>query len=154
MCARQFSGANKFRRGVIHYIIAGVTHISKMYQIASRLDVRPHWDSGIKPSMVESLTDVCYIARYVFKPPKIAFMADAHEFITMRAEQWEPDGSCMILQCSIEHPDYVNVKKGHKRSELDLGGFHITKVSDKSCVITYVNQSKRLFKNFSNKYCS
>jgi hypothetical protein len=68
-------------------------------------------------------------------------MMNNHEFVMLRTERRDPDGSILLLARSVVHPDAPE-KKGVTRSELDIGGWLIKPCGAHSCVVTYVSQSK------------
>ena len=99
------------------------------------------WDHHRFAKVIEQLDEKSVVMHYEFKPPKIVMFANSHDFVVIRTERIDPDGTCLVLSRSIVHQD-VPERKGCTRSEVDIAGFCIKPAGTSQSVLIYVNQSK------------
>jgi len=88
------------------------------------------------------------------RPPKWALNIPwGHDFLLLRTERREPDGTVMVLSRSVVHRD-CPVEKGFHRDEADISGFIIRPCGATSSVVIYVCQVKmnNIPEYFEKKY--
>ena len=76
------------------------------------------------------------------RPPKWALSIPwGHDFLLLRTERRESDGTILVLSRSVVHKD-CPVGKGYHRDEADISGFIIRPCGATSSVLIYVTQVK------------
>jgi hypothetical protein len=111
-----------------------------MLVIATNPTIRTMWDHHKFARIVEKFDSKTVVMHYEFKPPKIAAFANSHDFLVLRTERIEKDGTILILSRSVYHQD-VPERKGATRSEIDIAGFCIKPAGSAQSTVIYVNQS-------------
>lgn len=112
-----------------------------MLTIATNTTIRSMWDHHKFARIVEKFDSKTVIMHYEFKPPKIVAFANSHDFLVLRTERVESDGTILILSRSVYHQD-VPERKGITRSEIDIAGFCVKPAGNAQCTVIYVNQSE------------
>src|SRR5687767_1665033 len=67
-------------------------------------------------------------------------MFHSHEYVILRTEKKQQDGTVMILARSVIHKDAPE-KKGYNRSEVDVSGFVLRPCGINSTVVIYTTQA-------------
>jgi len=114
----------------------------EMRIFAVSIDLRKEWDylyGGAR--VVEFIDEKTAIVHLEFRRPKWAIGYDPHDFVMIRTERTEEDGTIMVLSRSVVHKD-VPPRKGYVRSELEVSGFFIKPCGESSSVVVYVNQAE------------
>ena len=99
------------------------------------------WDDHRFAQVIEQLDEKTVVMHYEFKPPEDNSSEKPHDFVVVRTERIDPDGTCLILSRSIVHQD-VPERIGCIRSEVDMAGFCIKPEGTSQSFLIYVNQSK------------
>jgi len=108
---------------------------------ATNIEFRERWDSLYKGGRVlqELDTKTC-IVQYEFHPPKWLAVLKNQDFVMIRSEKVDADGTIMVLSRSVVHPDSPP-RKGFGRGEVDLAGFLIRPCGNNACVVVYITQA-------------
>jgi len=135
---RRFSGSNMIcLRG------SSVIPIppEELYIFTVNMELRGKWDNLAAAEVVEKLDEKTIICQLSYDPPKVlAPMFNGHDFLILRTERREPDGTIVVLSRSVVHKD-IPVERGYTRDEIDISGFIIRPCGATSSVIIYVTQA-------------
>jgi len=113
----------------------------ELYVFTVSIELRSKWDIIAAGRVLEKLDDKTVICQYSYDPPKLLSpMFNGHDFLILRTERREPDGTIMVLSRSVVHRDAA-VEKGYTRDEIDISGFIIRPCGATSSVVIYVNQA-------------
>mmetsp|Transcript_23489 Transcript_23489/g.32855 ORF Transcript_23489/g.32855 Transcript_23489/m.32855 type:complete len:768 (-) Transcript_23489:959-3262(-) len=114
-----------------------------MRTFAVSIPLRKNWDllySGGR--IIEKVDDRTVIYQIEFKAPKwAAAFYRGHDFVMIRTEKVEPDGTIMVLSRSIVHQDAPE-RKQYQRSDVEVSGFVIKPCGEQASVVIYVNQAE------------
>jgi len=115
--------------------------IEEMHVFATSMKLRQFWDFKCTARIIQNLDDKTVVAQYEYKPPKWAPMYNNQDFVVIRTEKTQPDGTIVILSRSIIHKD-APPRKGYTRSEVECSGFILRSCGNNSTVVVYVSQAK------------
>jgi len=113
----------------------------EMYIFATNIFLREHWDLMFRTArVVETLGPNTVICHYSYSPPKgFGAFFDKQDFVVLRTEKRQSDGTILVLSRSVVHQD-APVVKGFNRAEVESSGFVIRSCGATSSVVIYVSQ--------------
>jgi len=122
---------------------SGVLPISpeELYVFTRDLPLRQGWEKLYKDAqIIEQLDSKTEIVHLEYKAPAWAkAVFNPHDFVVIKSERREADGSIIVMSRSVVHKD-VPVQKGYVRDELEVSGWVIRPCGLDACVVIYLNQ--------------
>jgi hypothetical protein len=93
-----------------------------MRVFATSIDFREKWDHLYRSGrIIQELDSKTAIVQYEFHPPKWLAVIKNQDFVLIRTEKVDSDGTISVLSRSVVHPD-APPRKGFNRGEIDLAG--------------------------------
>jgi len=114
--------------------------IEEMHTFCVSVQLRNNWDSLFSGGrIIEKLDDKTFIYVVEYRPPFWAPMFNNHDCLMIRTEREEPDGTVLIINRSVSHPNFPE-RRGWNRTEVDMAGWVLRPCGSNSCVIIYTTQ--------------
>jgi hypothetical protein len=111
-----------------------------MYIFATNIELRERWDIYYKGGkLVDRYDEKTVVVQFQFHPPKWLPMLKERDFVLLRTQKVEADGSILVLSRSIVHQSCPE-RKEYSRGEIELAGFVLRPCGNNSCVVVYIQE--------------